>query len=74
MTKGDYLYFKASDDWRFYFKVLGFNEKSIKISKAVERPTEPKTIHRIMAVKGFGTRTPTFRIGGSWHLARMQLR
>ena len=72
MKQGDFLYFKASEDWRFYFEILGFNEKTLKISRALEEPAEPKTLHLISEVKGFGTSTPRFKITGVWQQARMQ--
>jgi len=74
MKQGDILYFKAAEDWQFYFEILGFNKKSIKISKALEKPTEPKTTHIISKIKGFGTCTPSFKISDIWYQARMQKR
>ena len=75
MNIGDYLYFRAGSDWDLYYKILGFNAKSIRIAAPLrEQPEDAKTIHRVTSTSNFSSGTPTLTINGDLYPVRIQKR
>ena len=75
MNVGDYLHFRAAHDWDLYYRVLGFNKKSVRITAPVgERPADAITIHRVTETSNFSSGTPTLTINGDRYPVRIQIR
>ena len=75
MRIGDYLHFRAWADWDLYYRILGLNNKSMRITAPVsECPAGAKIIHRISRTSNFSSGTPTLTINGDRYLVRIQKR
>ncbi len=75
MGIGDYLHFRAASDWNLYYKILGFNAKSIRIAAPLsEQPTDAKAVHRITDTSNFSSGTPIFTINNVRYQVRIQKR
>ena len=73
MNIGDYLHFRAGPDWDLYYRILGFNAKSIRIAAPkCELPAGAKTIHIVTCTSNFSSGTPLLTINGERHRVRIQ--
>ena len=73
MNIGDYLHFRVGADWDLYYRILGFNAKSIRIAAPLsERPDEATIIHRIARTNNFSSGTPILTINGDLYPVRIQ--
>jgi hypothetical protein len=75
MDIGDYLHFHTASDWNLYYRILGFNAKSIRIAAPLtEQPTDAKAIHRITETNNFSSGTPILTINNVRYQVRIQKR
>ena len=75
MNIGDYLHFRAGSGWDLYYKILRFNEKTMRIAAPLgEQPADAKTIHRITCTNNFSSGTPILTINGNRYPVRIQKR
>ena len=75
MNVGDYLHFRARSDWDLYYRILGFNAKSIRIAAPLDiQPADTKVVHRVTSTSNFSSGTPVLTINGDRHRVRIQKR
>ena len=73
MNIGDYLHFRAGSDWDLYYKILGFNAKSMRITAPLsECPADAKIMHRITRTSNFSSGTPILTINGDCYPVQIQ--
>ena len=72
MKIGDYLHFRVGPDWDLYYRILGFNSKSMRIAAPEsECPADAKVIHRVTHTNNFSSGTPTLTINGDRYPVRI---
>ena len=75
MNIGDYLHFRAGYEWDLYYKILGFNAKSIRVAAPLgKQPTDAKVVHRVDSTSNFSSGTPILTINGEHYRVRIQKR
>ena len=75
MNIGEYLHFRAGKDWDLYYRILGFNAKSMRIAAPLrECPADAKTIHRVDCTSNFSSGMPILTIDGGRYPVRIQKR
>jgi hypothetical protein len=73
MNIGDYLHFRIRSDWNMYYRIMGFNAKSMRIAAPLsERPTDAKVIHQVTSTSNFSSGTPILMINGDRYPVRIQ--